>query len=207
MNKGNRFCDSRNFPVEKLDELVICALEGRVLTTAKLQKILTEARVQLRERSATDRHKLSHLQAELRKTEGRQAKLYEAIETGILPLDETLRQRMQRVKSERESLLIEMAGLRRLQTLPFERILPSQVEAFGKVMRRRLRDRSSTFARDYLRAVVDRVVVRGNAAVISGSHAKLMRAVATGKLDADQVPSFVPDWRARRDSNSRPPGS
>ena len=164
MNKGNRFCESRNVPMDRLDELVVSTLETRVLTTTKLQKILSVARTQLQQRGTADRQKLSHLQAELRKAEGRLSGLYEAVETGVLPLDGTLQQRMHRVKADRESLLIEMAGLRRLQTLPLERILPSQVEAFGKVMRRRLRDRSSTFARDYLRAVVDRIVVTGNEA-------------------------------------------
>jgi hypothetical protein len=89
-------------------------------------------------------------------------------------------------------VLIEMAGLRRLQHLPLERILPSQVEAFSKVMRRRLHDRSSTFARDYLRAVVDRIVVTDREAVISGSHSRLVQAVAARGPVADQVPRHCP---------------
>jgi hypothetical protein len=60
---------------------------------------------------------------------------------------------------------------------------------------------------DYLRTVVDKVVVNGSTATISGSHAKLMRAVAAKKVLAGQVPTFIQDWRARRDSNSRPLGS
>jgi site-specific DNA recombinase len=131
----------------------------------------------------------------------------EAVETGILPLDETLQRRVQLAKASRENVLIEIAGLRRLQTLPLERILPSQVEAFGIITGKRLRDRASAFGRDYLRAVVDKVVVNGDTATISGSNAKLMRAVGVKKPLAGQVPSFIHDWCARRDSNSRPPGS
>jgi hypothetical protein len=88
-----------------------------------------------------------------------------------------------------------------------ERILPSQVGAFGRLIGKKLRDRSSSFGRDYLRSVVDKVVVNGSTATISGSDAKLMRAVAAKKALAGQVPTFIQDWRARRDSNSRPPGS
>src|SRR5258706_5800326 len=95
--------------------------------------------------------------------------------------------------------LIEIAGLRRLKTLPVERILPSQVEAFGIIIGKRLRDRASAFGRDYLRAVVDKVVVNGDTATISGSNAKLMRAVGAKKPLAGQVPSFIHDWCARRD--------
>ncbi len=75
------------------------------------------------------------------------------------------------------------------------------------VIRRKLHDRTSPFARDYLHAVVDQVTVRDNIATISGSHERLMHAVAGKKTGTDQVPGFMRDWRARRDSNSRPRGS
>ena len=143
----------------------------------------------------------------MRKADDRLSRLYQAIEDGILPLDETLQRRIQQAKSARENVLIEIAGLRRLQALPVERILPSQVEAFGKLIGKKLRDRSAAFGRDYLRAVVDQVVVNGNTATISGSNAKLMQAVAAKRPLAGQVPTFIQEWRARRDSNSRPPGS
>ena len=98
-------------------------------------------------------------------------------------------------------------GVSALDAAPVERILPSQVEAFGIIIGKRLRDRASSFGRDYLRAVVDKVVVNGDTATISGSNAKLMRAVGAKKALAGQVPSFIHDWRARRDSNSHSPGS
>jgi site-specific DNA recombinase len=205
-NKGNAQCPGRNVPMEKLDELVLEQLANRVFAPQRLQLILTEARKGIRARTAVDRKKIAILQGELRKADERLSRIYEAVETGILPLDETLQRRVQLAKASRENVLIEIAGLRRLQALPVERILPSQVEAFGSLIGRRLRDRTSTFGRDYLRAVVDKVVVNGDTATISGSNARLMRVVGTKPL-AGQVPTFMHDWRARRDSNSRPPGS
>jgi len=86
-------------------------------------------------------------------------------------------------------------------------MVSSQVDAFSKVVREKLRDRGSPFARDYLRAVVDSVVVDGDTATISGSNARLVGAIVGKKTGTDQVPNFIPDWRARRDSNSRPSGS
>ncbi len=207
VNKGNAQCPGRNLGVAMLDELVLFQLEGRVFTPGKLGEILTVARRQLRERTAADRQKLAHLQNELRKADERLGRLYEAVESGLLPLDETLQKRVQQAKAAREGVLVEMAGLRRLQLLPVDRVLPSQVEAFSKVVRAKLRDRSSSFARDYLHAVVDSVVVGDDTATITGSHAKLMRAIGEKKMGTGQVPRFIPDWRARRDSNSRPSGS
>ncbi len=62
-----------------------------------------------------------------------------------------------------------------------ERILPSHVAAFSKVIRAKLRDRASGFAKDYLRAVVDEIRVEGNAATITGSYERLIAAVASKK--------------------------
>jgi len=115
-------------------------------------------------------------------------------------LDETLQRRVQLAKASRENVLIEIAGLRRLQTLPVERILRSQVQAFGIIIGKRLKDRTLAFGPDHLRALVDKVVVIGNTATISGSNPKLMRAVGVKKPLAGQIPSFIHDWCARRDS-------
>jgi site-specific DNA recombinase len=194
--------------MEKLDEVVLEQLASRVFAPQRLQAIQTEARRGIRARTAAmDRQKIATLQSELRKAEERLARLYEAVESGILPLDGTLQRRIQQAKNARENVLIEIARPAKTADLTLERILPSQVEAFGRLMGKKLRDRSSSYGRDYLRALVDKVVVNGSSATISGSNAKLMRAVAAKKVVAGQVPTFIQDWRARRDSNSRPPGS
>jgi hypothetical protein len=52
----------------------------------------------MRAKTAEDRETLSHLQNELRKADAKLARLYEAVENG-LPLDETLRQRIQKGKA------------------------------------------------------------------------------------------------------------
>jgi len=204
INKGNAQCSGRNVPLPLLDELVLWELEQRVFTPLKLREILAEARRALHSRTATDRQKLERLQTELRRKDESLQRLYEGVETGVLTLDETLQRRVQQAKAGRESVLVEMAGLRRRQLLPLERILPSQVEAFSHVICRKLRDRTSAFARDYLHAVVDAVVVNGETATISGSHERLLDAIAGRRSGADQVPRLMRDWRARRDSNSRP---
>ena len=85
--------------------------------------------------------------------------------------------RAQQLKGAREAVLIEMASIRRSQALPADRVLPSQVGAFSKVIRAKLRDRSSTFARDYLRALVSEIRVCGKTATISGSYERLLSAV------------------------------
>ena len=104
VNKGNAQCPSRNIPMEKLDELVLEQLASRVFAPRRLQLILTEARKSIRARTAVDRQKIATLQGELRKADERLSKIYEAVETGILPLDETLQRRVQLAKASRENV-------------------------------------------------------------------------------------------------------
>ncbi|MBI3918495.1 MAG: hypothetical protein HY322_15990 [Betaproteobacteria bacterium] len=54
-------------------------------------------------------------------------------------------------------------------------MLASQVETFSKVIRAKLLARSSGFAKDYLRAVVDEVRVVGKSATITGSYSRVHR--------------------------------
>ena len=120
LNKGDQLCTSRNLPMNKLDELVLTHLVEHVLTPERLQLMLSEARRLLSERKSGDQEKLAKLQAELRTAEERLNRLYEAVESGALSLDETLQRRAQQLKAALESVLVEMAGLRRTQAMPIE---------------------------------------------------------------------------------------
>ncbi len=106
--------------------------------------------------------------------------------------------------------LTELAGVRRDSSLPsVEYLKASQVEVFGKVLRQKLLASGSPLAKSYLNLLVDEIVVQGKSATIKGSYAALaetMQILKAGNLN-DQVPTFDLDWRARRDSNSRPLGS
>lgn len=87
--------------------------------------------------------------------------------------------RVQELKVEREYLLVELAGVRRNLAVPVERVLPSNIEAFTKAIRRKVRDKD--FAKWYLQALVDEIVVDGDSATLKGSYAKLANAIAKMK--------------------------
>ena len=56
--------------------------------------------------------------------------------------------------------------------------------------------------------LVDEVRLEGDKLKIRGSYAKLGATFGMlEKMKLGEVPGFIADWHARRDSNSRPPGS
>jgi hypothetical protein len=60
----------------------------------------------------------------------------------------------------------------------------------------------------YLRLLVDEIRLEGDELKIRGSYRRLADAMGLmEKMKLGEVPSFIPDWRARQDLNPRPPGS
>ena len=81
--------------------------------------------------------------------------------------------------------MVELAGVRRNTTMPVERILPSNIDAFSKATRTKLKDKD--FAKRYL---------------------QLTNAIAQMKKGTSkEVPNIMFNWCARSDSNARPLGS
>ena len=191
--------------MEKTDALVLTQLADKVFTPGRLQAMMTALRKRLKTSKDTQQERINQLNRQLKQVEERQHRLLDAIETGTVELDEITQRRAQQHKAAREALLIELAGVRREHSLPAEQIKASQIDSFSKLLRHKLIAKDSALAKSYLNLLVDEIVVNGKEATIKGSNAALMAAAAmdvkkVGHLK--QVPTFIHDWRARRDSNS-----
>jgi site-specific DNA recombinase len=79
------------------------------------------------------------------------------------------------------------------------------LKTFAGQARRRMRTETGGYRRDHLRALAQPVEVDAKEVRIMGSKSVLLRTLVAGesaKSAGFGVPSFVPKWRARRDSNS-----
>ncbi len=208
LSKGNHACTSANLPMEKLDDLVLNRLAEKVFAPERLQDLMAELRKRIQTSKGGQQERINELNRQIRQVEDRQQRLLEAIETGIVDLDETTQRRAQQHKASREALLIERAGVSREPSLPaVEYLKPSQVEKFGKVLRQKLLAKDSGLAKSYLNLLVDEITVEDKTATVKGSYGALAATLHQIKMGTGQVPTFIHDWRARRDSNSRPLGS
>ena len=73
-----------------------------------------------------------------------------------------------------------------------------------------MRNGTGGYRRDHLRALAQRVEVDDREVRIMGHKSALLRALVAsegGKTAGIGVPSFVPKWRPRQDSNLRPTAS
>ena len=133
-------------------------------------------------------------------------RLYRAIEDGIVELDVQLKDRIQTLKTEHDITRVSFDRIK-IQVHARATITPARLEAFSRLMCEKL-DTGDTQARKaYLRSVISYVEVDDDRARIVGEKATLAAVIAGQQTHPNKVRGFVRKWRARRDSNSRPPNS
>jgi hypothetical protein len=172
LNKGISRCDSRNLPRESTDALVLTVLAKRVFTPTRVKLMLQELIKRRRAARTVEDARMRALRKELDRTTKGLDRLYEAIEQGNLPTDDTLRARAHKLKARRDETLLEIAKLedRDLQALP--KVDPTKVECFSKALEGRLMDIRTGFGKAYLRLLVDEIRLEGNELKIRGTHGK-----------------------------------
>jgi hypothetical protein len=73
---------------------------------------------------------------------------------------------------------------------------------FCKALKARLTDAQSGLGKAYLRLLVDDIRLERNELKIRGSYRRMANAIGLmDKMKLGEVPSFIPEWRARQDSN------
>jgi site-specific DNA recombinase len=204
--QGETGCKGRTVPMEKLDSVVAEHIEQRLLQPKRLEQILSAV---LHRRMERAERRTTHI-AELRKcaaeAEAKLKRLYDAIENGIADVsDPMLKERVTELKSVRDQARADAERAAGALDRAGPSITPQALKTFASQARRRMRAESGGYRRDHLRALAQRIEVDAKEVRIIGSKSVLLRtlvAASSAKSAGLGVPSFVPKWRARRDSNS-----
>ncbi|MGP1680081.1 MAG: recombinase family protein, partial [Burkholderiales bacterium] len=192
--QGNSQCASKNIPMEKLDALVLNAFAEKVTAPARMKAMVAEARRHLQNGRSDHDNQLKLLTHELNDLQARSGRLFEAVETGHLPLDGALRQRAQKLQGRRQEVLIQIAGIKQQGETPLKLLNASQVDAFARALKSKLTT-NSPFAKQYLRLLVSEIKVNQDDVQMQGSYAALVGAIANaGGTGIAPVPSFAPKW-------------
>ena len=208
MTSGVHRCIARNLSRESTEQIVLTTLVEKVFTPARVNIMLRELNTRQNRTGTADNARLQQLTRELKDIDTSIARLYEAVEKGLLPLDTTLQERSQKLHARRQDVLVASASLRNRWKVPLDKLRPAHIHKFTGALRTRFLDRASGFGKAYLNLLVNDIRLDGNTLRIQGSYRALAGAVSIsreGKLG--EVPSFIQEWRARRDSNSLPLGS
>jgi len=203
--QGETGCKGRTVPMDKLDSLVADHLEQRLLRPERLDMILSDVlhrREEQAERRATH---IAALRKRAAETDAKLRRLYDAIENGVADLaDPLLKNRVAELKSIGDQARADAARAEGAAERLDPSITPKSLKTFAREARKRMRTETGGYRRDHLRALAQRVEVDQTEVRIMGSKTQLRRAlVAVSGVEKAGfcVPSYVPKWRARQDSN------
>jgi site-specific DNA recombinase len=204
LKEGVTACRGMRMPMERLDDIVIAEVAKRVLHPIHLGEMLQayvragSAKVdQLRER-------LSKLRQGHKDAEAGIARLLGLVEQGLMEAeDPALRERLIKLKLQRDERAKDVADLQRRISTGEPQITAAKIDRLSRLLRDKLHNGEPEIRQAYARLVMNEVTVSDAEIRISGSKAVLARCAAAGDAPAaPAVLSFVQEWRARRDSNS-----
>ena len=199
--QGKTACQGRAIPMAKLDTLVTDHLIDRLLRPQRLTEILASINVRHAERALELDKRVAALQSEVAEADDKLRRLYRMVEEGVTEIDDLLKNRLDRLKTDRERA---KTALDRIfaNSNRSAAIEPEAVEKFSRFMVENVASGAIPFRKVYIQSVVDRIEVHDGLIRIVGDNATLEQAVAGRVMASGGVRRRVPKWRARRDSNS-----
>jgi site-specific DNA recombinase len=205
VRQGETGCTGRTVPMHKLDTLVADHIEQRLLQPARLESILSSVLDRRKERAERRTAHIAELRKRASEADAKLKRLYDAIENGVADLtDPMLKDRIAELKAIRDQARADAERAEDAIERLGPTITPQTLKTFARHARKRMRTESGGYRRDHLRALAQRVEVGAKEVRIMGSKSVLLRtlvAASSAKTAGFGVPSFVPKWRARQDSN------
>ena len=199
----------RRIRLDVLDELVLDEFIARVLQPDRMRSVLADYLDHSEAAEAERRNRLGHLRAAHTEADGKIRRIVQMVSNELLaPDDPAVRAELDPLKARRSELANRITQLQRESGHgnSSRALTPQKVEEVGRVIEAALRDGDPQFRREDLRLFVDRVEVGETEIRIIGPKPALATAATADQPNAATlVPSFVRQWRARRDSNSQPP--
>ena len=157
--QGRDVCDARMLPKDKLERLVIEQLRAKVLTDENLEELVTLVNEELQLASSHLRERLDIIDAELRDVGARLAKLYDALETGKLELDD-LAPRIKELKTRQGELSRARLHVEAdMVVRRVEEIDVNTVKAYAQDLRSLLEEADITERKVFLRSFIKRIQV------------------------------------------------
>jgi site-specific DNA recombinase len=204
--KGKSACKGRSIRMDKLDGLVTDHLVEQLFNPERLAGILGSLTARRAEKAESVNRRVMALQREVTDAEDKLKRLYRLVEDGMTDLDDVLKDRLNNIKAERDRSKAALEAAK-YQISPGIRIDPALIERFGRSMREKFTTGSVPFRKAYLQSLIDTVEVDDHQIRIRGSKEVLERAILAGETAGETGSQMSTRWRARRDSNSRPPAS
>ena len=203
---GNAVCGTRSVPQSLVEDAVCRSLTEQILTPEHIDELVAACVSRARAQSDTEA-RTRKAQKALHDVEASLGRLYQGVAAGTLdPGEPLLKGQIDALKLRRSEARLELDRCQALQGAALTPPSPEKIAKFAESLREGVTQGEIPLRKAYIRAFVEEITVKPGQIIISGRKDVLASAAAKGKLGpSGTVPSFVPEWRARQESNLRPP--
>jgi site-specific DNA recombinase len=164
--QGKEACDARMLPKEKLERQVIEELRSRVLTDEHMEELVMVTNEEMRSTASGFKESLDIIDAELRDIKARLSRLYDALETGKIDLND-ISSRIKEHKARQEELeknrvKIEME----IAARGVEQLDVALIQKRARDLRKLLVESELTERKAFLRSFVKRLETDGKSVTV-----------------------------------------
>jgi site-specific DNA recombinase len=164
--EGSESCHARSLPKNKLEQIVTEHIRNKILDGDTLEKLVILVNQDLDKAHFSYADKLKVLGADIRDANARLTKLYDALETGKLELND-LAPRIKELKARQDELL-KLRGLLEsdMELHGVQRVDAAQVKAYCADLRSLLSDTDIVKSKAFLRSFIEKIIIYGNKCTI-----------------------------------------
>ena len=203
--EGACSCKGRSIPMKRLDDLVIGQFKKSILSPERIETLLGKLIERQQSQNNNNDGEAHHLKKELRETQKKIDRLYDAVAEGALENSTDLQSAVSRQKQRKDELIRQISSLGRKRDIPKNILSVKNIEAFASVIQKQLSNPDGKFRKNYLRLFVDRVEVDDEEIRIFGPKSALVQGLMeTKKPDTLGVPSFDTEWWTNPDRQNVP---
>jgi site-specific DNA recombinase len=164
--KGKGTCDARALPKDKLEHMIMEQIKRRVLNPQSLEELVGLANMELDSTHDIVKEKSDAIDAELNDVEIRLSKLYDALETEKLSLDD-LAPRIKDLRAQQNELRkARLLAEAEKTTRVVKHMDVDIVKAYAKDLRRLLGEVDILQSKAFLRSFIKRIEIDGGSAKI-----------------------------------------
>jgi hypothetical protein len=201
--EGGSNCSTPNLNMNKVDQLVPNVLINELITFERIRKILKQLKDLIDANKKSNIPKLLKLERNAHSVQTKIFNLYEKVSLGNIEVDSYFKNHINDLKKEDHFLKHEIQILKKQTSLPVKKFGDKQINKFISEMRKLLlAPENKALLKRYLSAIIEKITVYNDKAIITGSNLNLAILASKEKGEtSSEVPPFVSMWRRGRDLN------
>jgi site-specific DNA recombinase len=157
--QGREACNSRILPKEKIERLVIDQIKSKILDEKYLEELVRLVNIELDDGLSLIKEKMANVDKEIREVGNRLSRLYDALESGKLDLND-LAPRIKELRAKQDELQKARVIIEAEMTLQgYQQVDVDTVRSYAMDLRGLLDESEVTQRKAFLRSFVNKIVV------------------------------------------------